>query len=94
MQRGKDIPVRVNAGMGADAILGKATRKASAWLYNELTHAGIADGDAEGDAPCARLWSPQRALNAPAASAPTAAPAPAPAAAPAQQGGFFGEEVK
>lgn len=90
----KDIPVRVNAGMGADAILGKATRKASAWLYNELTHAGIADGDAEGDAPLRAAVEPAAGfLSAPAASAPTAAPAPAPAAAPAQQGGFFGEEV-
>lgn len=40
------IPVRVNAGMGADAILGKADRKAKCWLYNNLRHTTLADGDA------------------------------------------------
>ncbi len=42
-----DIPVRVNNGMGTDAILGKADRKAKCWLYNNLLHAQIADGDAD-----------------------------------------------
>lgn len=46
------FPIRVNAGMGADAINGKATRKAEAWLYNYITGMDLADGDAE-DAPLA-----------------------------------------
>lgn len=41
-----EIPVRVNAGMGTDAILGKADRKAKCWLYNNLTHSTLADGEA------------------------------------------------
>lgn len=40
------IPVRVNAGMGADAILGKADRKAKCWLYNNLRHTTLSDGEA------------------------------------------------
>ena len=45
------IPVRVNAGMGTDAIIGKATRKASAWLYDAVTGTCINDGDvSDGDA--------------------------------------------
>lgn len=32
-----DIPVRLNAGMGADAALGKAERKLKARLYQQLT---------------------------------------------------------
>ena len=39
--------VRVNAGMSQDAVLGKAERKAKAWLYNYLTDQCIGDGDAE-----------------------------------------------
>lgn len=39
--------VRVNAGMSQDAVLGKAERKAKAWLYNYLTDQSIGDGDAE-----------------------------------------------
>lgn len=39
--------IRVNSGMGADAINGKATRKARAWLYNYLTDMEIGDGDAD-----------------------------------------------
>lgn len=40
-----DIPVKVNSYMGADAVLGKATRKARAWLWNTLTGSEIPDGD-------------------------------------------------
>lgn len=40
-----DIPVRMNARMGTDAVIGKATRKARAWLYNTITGSEIADGD-------------------------------------------------
>jgi hypothetical protein len=34
------IPVKVNGGMGADAILGKATRKLYARIYQQLTGCG------------------------------------------------------
>ena len=37
--------VRVNAGMGADAINGKATRKARAWLYMQVTGMEVGEGD-------------------------------------------------
>lgn len=40
-----DIPIKVNKMMGTDAIIGKATRKARAWLYNTVTGVDIADGD-------------------------------------------------
>lgn len=47
-----DIPIRVNQFMGTDAIIGKATRKARAWLYNNITGSEISDGDAsDNDAP-------------------------------------------
>lgn len=62
-----DVPVRVNAGMGADAILGKGERKAKCWLYNNLLHAQLADGEAEagGDKPW-RDVTPSRKAQAPA----------------------------
>lgn len=41
------IPVRVNAGMGTDAILGKAERKAYARVYQMITGQSACDGDAE-----------------------------------------------
>ena len=42
--------VRVNNGMSQDAVLGKAERKAKAWLYNFLTDQCLSDGDAEAEA--------------------------------------------
>jgi len=39
--------VRLNAGMGADAAIGKATRKARAWLYGTITGSEIPEGEAE-----------------------------------------------
>ena len=43
----KDLtfPIRVNSGMGADAINGKATRKARAWLYMQVTGMEVNDGE-------------------------------------------------
>jgi len=41
------IPVRVNQGMGADAILGKATRKLYAAMYDRLTGQSLPDGEAD-----------------------------------------------
>jgi len=43
--------IRVNAGMGTDAIVGKATRKAYAWLYEEVTGNNVNEGDATDDSP-------------------------------------------
>lgn len=40
------ICVRVNSGMGTDAILGKAERKMKARIYARLTGSDIAEGDA------------------------------------------------
>ncbi len=40
-----DIPVKMNAYMGTDAVIGKATRKARAWLYNTITGSETPDGD-------------------------------------------------
>ncbi len=40
-----NIPVRVNKGMGDDAVLGKADRKAKCWLFNRLTSMGTTDAD-------------------------------------------------
>lgn len=41
-----DFAIRVNRGMGADAIIGKATRKAYAWLYEEVTGNSVPEGEA------------------------------------------------
>lgn len=41
------IPIRVNSGMGADAILGKAERKIKAQIYNMLTGSDLTDGDVD-----------------------------------------------
>lgn len=41
-----DFPIKVNSAMGADAVIGKATRKARAWLYNTVSgRQEIPDGD-------------------------------------------------
>ena len=42
-----EFVIRVNKGMSQDAVLGKAERKAKAWLYNFLTDQAISDGEAE-----------------------------------------------
>ncbi len=43
------IPVRVNSGMGTDAIIGKATRKMLAAIYGVLTgaHEAVPEGDVD-----------------------------------------------
>lgn len=41
------IPVKVNSGMGSDAILGKADRKILAAIYKRLTGSDVADGEAD-----------------------------------------------
>ena len=42
-----DFVVKVNKFMGSDAIVGKAERKARAWLYNNITGSELVDGDVE-----------------------------------------------
>jgi hypothetical protein len=49
-----EFVIRVNAGMSQDAVLGKAERKAKAWLYNYLTDQAVSDGEAEAEAPVLR----------------------------------------
>lgn len=46
-ERTIEFPIKMNQYMGADAIIGKATRKARAWLYNNLNETEISDGDIE-----------------------------------------------
>lgn len=41
------IPVKVNSGMGPDAILGKATRKMFARIYNRIMGVTLVDADGE-----------------------------------------------
>lgn len=43
----REIAVRVNAGMGADAILGKATRKAYKAIHDQITGWCTSDGEIE-----------------------------------------------
>lgn len=42
-----DFPIKVNSYMGADAVIGKATRKARKWLYDTITGVETPDGDTE-----------------------------------------------
>lgn len=45
-ERDLEIPVKMNSFMGTDAVIGKATRKARAWLYNTITGSEVPEGDA------------------------------------------------
>lgn len=62
VQEQLEFIVRVNAGMSQDAVLGKAERKAKAWLFNYLTDQCIGDGDAEAaeEVPVMRDVTPKR----------------------------------
>lgn len=42
-----DLPIKVNKFMGADAVIGKATRKARHWLYSTITGQDTGDGDVQ-----------------------------------------------
>lgn len=42
-----DFAVKVNSGMGADAVIGKATRKARAWLFNTFHNTELPEGEIE-----------------------------------------------
>jgi len=91
----KDITfaVKVNKNMGADGIIGKATRKAYAWLYEEVTGNSVSEGDVTDDAPITTTATVLSPIEATAETAKTEAPAkdpaqpaqaPAPTPAPAQ----------
>jgi hypothetical protein len=47
-----------NAGMGQDAVMGKATRKALAWLIEHLTHFALPEGEVADITPAAPRVSP------------------------------------
>ena len=40
-----DLPIKINSGMGVDAVIGKATRKARKWLYDTITGSEVPEGD-------------------------------------------------
>lgn len=40
-----EFAIKVNSMMGADAVVGKATRKARAWLYSTVTGSEVGEGD-------------------------------------------------
>jgi hypothetical protein len=42
-----EIPVKMNNFMGTDAVIGKATRKARAWLWSEITGSEVGEGDVD-----------------------------------------------
>lgn len=42
-----DIPTKMNSMMGTDAVLGKATRKARKWLFDNITGSELPEGDIE-----------------------------------------------
>jgi hypothetical protein len=46
-ERELTLAIRVNSGMGADAIIGKACRKARAWLYSTITGMELGEGDVD-----------------------------------------------
>lgn len=42
-----DFPIKMNQYMGADAVIGKATRKARAWLFNKINGTEIGEADVQ-----------------------------------------------
>lgn len=42
-----EFPIKTNQYMGADGVIGKATRKARKWLYEKITGIETSDGDIE-----------------------------------------------
>ena len=44
-QQELEFAIRVNRGMGSDAVIGKATRKTYMWLYNTINNTELTDGD-------------------------------------------------
>lgn len=46
-EREIEFPIKSNQYMGTDGIIGKATRKARAWLFNTISGSEISDGDVQ-----------------------------------------------
>ena len=46
-ERDIDFAIKVNQYMGADAVVGKATRKARAWLYQTVSNKELPEGETE-----------------------------------------------
>ena len=61
-QREIEFPIKMNQYMGIDAVIGKATRKARAWLYNSISGLEVSDGDIQ-DVPVTVLSSKQTELH-------------------------------
>lgn len=95
VREGLEFIVRVNNGMSQDAILGKAERKAKAWLYNFLTDQSIGDGEAEENAAPAEMRdvTPRKAAGALTVSKPAVPVAEVAdggvSPAPVNEGGMF-----
>ncbi len=64
-----EIPVRVNEGMGADAIIGKAQRKFLKRVFEQITGSSVPDGDIE-DPPMRQIATPS-GLGTESAAGPT-----------------------
>ena len=45
----RELPIRLNSGMGADGALGKAERKIRAAIYGQITCTTMSDGQADDD---------------------------------------------
>ena len=58
------IPVKVNSGMGDDAILGKAERKMRKAIYDYLTGSETSDGDVSDVSDQRQLAAPTKSLDA------------------------------
>lgn len=46
-ERDIDFAIKVNQYMGTDAVIGKATRKARAWLFAKVTGVEVGEGDVQ-----------------------------------------------
>ena len=62
-----------NSGMGQDAVAGKATRKALAWLIEHLTHFALPEGEVADITPAAPRVSPLEQPRPAAGALPAAA---------------------
>lgn len=77
----REIPIRVNAGMGSDAILGKAQRKLLASVHDRLSGVVTPEGEANEEVDvqtAAAKPSARFAESKPVAEAPSVPPSPTP----------------
>lgn len=88
--------IRVNNGMSQDAIIGKAERKAKAWLYSHLTDTVVADGDVEDGGREVRNVTPDAVGQKPRSSNPLAGEAvlPPPVVAEVVAGAAAEDDLK